>query len=46
MFHEAESSQLPGQLEGRQDGILGGERDEGRARQSAVRVDPGAGVSQ
>jgi hypothetical protein len=45
MFHEAEPPQLPGQLEGREDGILGGEGDEGRARQGAIRVYPGAGVS-
>lgn len=46
MFHEAESPQFPGELEGREDGVLGGESDEAGGGERAVRVDPRSGVPQ
>jgi hypothetical protein len=46
VLHETESPQLPGKFKGRENRVLRGERDEGRARKGAVRVDPRSGVSQ
>jgi len=46
MLHETQSPQLPGKFKGREDRVLGGQRDEGRTRQGTVGVDPRPGVSQ
>ena len=46
MLREGEPPQLPGELEGGEDGVLGRERDERGASQRAVRVDPRARVTE
>ena len=43
---EGEPPQLPGELECGEDGVLGGEGDERRGGQRAVRVDARPGVAQ
>ena len=39
-----EATKLPAKLKGRQDGVLAGEGDQGRAGQCPVSIDPGSGV--
>ena len=46
MLREGEPPQLPGELEGGEDGVLRGQRDERGAGERAVRVDPRARVPQ
>lgn len=46
VLEEAESAELPRELEGGQDGIFAGQRDQGRTGQGTVGVDPGARVAQ
>ncbi len=46
VLREGEPPQLPAQLEGGQDGVLGGEGDERGGGQGAVGVDPGPRVAE
>ena len=46
VLHEGQAAQLPGQFERREDGVLGGEGDEGGRGQCSVGVDATTTVTQ
>lgn len=46
MLEKAESSQLPGQLEGREDGVLGGKCYQAGAGQRSIGIDAGPRMPQ